>query len=50
MDGVLKLYEDCLRSEEGIRYRRNFWAKSLNKLNDRSEHYFQTLSNLLKHD
>lgn len=26
MDGVLKLYEDCLRSEEGIRYRRS-WIK-----------------------
>ncbi|CAG2112654.1 unnamed protein product [Medioppia subpectinata] len=29
MGGVLKLYEDCLRSEEGIRYRRNYWSKSV---------------------
>ena len=29
MGGVLKLYEDCLRSEEGIRYRRSgYWSKS----------------------
>lgn len=28
MGGVLKLYEDCLRSEEGIRYRRNFWSRN----------------------
>jgi hypothetical protein len=50
MDGVLKLYEDCLRSEEGIRYRRSFWANSLNKIKDRNEHYFQILSKLLRDD
>ncbi|CAG2168753.1 unnamed protein product [Oppiella nova] len=37
MGGVLKLYEDCLRSEEGIRYRRNYWSKSSDKTNKISD-------------